>query len=224
MIPYKDDNPSKHFPFVNTFFIAVNVIVFLAQVSLPEGKEWMWQYAMIPKIFWSNPVANAYRILTSMFMHGGWLHIGGNMLFLWIFGDNVEDAFGHFGYFFFYLLSGVCGALLQSAISPFSPIPMVGASGAISGVIAAYVLFYPTAKVHTLIFLFIFVTTIRIPAFVFIFIWIAEQVLNGVLSLPGMGSHGGTAYFAHIGGIAFGFFAALKQKKKVTRKNQSLYR
>jgi membrane associated rhomboid family serine protease len=147
-------------------------------------------------------------VFTGMFTHAGLLHLGGNMLFLWIFGNNVEDAMGSARFIVFYLLAGIAALALQTLIGPNSTVPTLGASGAIAGVLGGYIVLYPRARVLTLIFLFIFFTFIEIPAFLFLFIWFAEQALFASINLTNpTGNGGGVAYFAHVGGFAFGVLA-----------------
>src|SRR5262249_48986269 len=142
------------------------------------------------------------KSLLSMFLHGGWLHIGGNMLFLWVFGDNIEDNFGSLPYLIFYLVSGFGAVLAQALLTPASPVPAIGASGAISGVLAAYLLLYPGAKIRALLFIFIFFTVVRVPAWLMIIFWFGIQLLNGLASLTDAATMtGGVAYGAHIGGF-----------------------
>jgi membrane associated rhomboid family serine protease len=156
----------------------------------------------------SSQLPTALTILTSMFTHAGLLHLGGNMLFLWIFGNNVEDSMGHVRFVIFYLLGGLAALGLQTAIGPNSTTPTLGASGAIAAVLGGYILIYPRARVLTLIFLFVFFTFIEIPAFFFLFIWFAQQALFGAINLTDPnGGGGGVAYFAHVGGFVFGALA-----------------
>jgi membrane associated rhomboid family serine protease len=201
MIPLRDDISHRRFPIINWLLIAANVAVFVLQWT--QGKA-LDRFAAIPASISHGRAV--YTIFTSMFMHGGILHILSNMWFLYIFGDNVEDAFGHIGYLAFYLVSGVCGALLQIAVSLNSKIPMIGASGAISGVLGAYLVLYPGARILTLLPIFIFIQFINVPAFVFLGFWIIIQLLSG-LALPRAG--GGVAFFAHIGGFAFGLLMGI---------------
>ena len=198
--PYKDDNPRVLVPYVNYGIIGLNIIVFTGQtmLSLPDpriGVALINVFGFIPGQF------NFLDILTSMFMHGGLFHIMGNMWFLWIFGDNVESALGHIRYIGFYLFCGFGAAFGQFLIDPSSPIPMVGASGAIAGGLGAYMLLYPRAKVHVLIVFFL-ITTIAVPAQIAIGVWFLIQLTNGLGSL-GLNT-GGVAWFAHVGGFAVG--------------------
>jgi membrane associated rhomboid family serine protease len=199
VIPLRDDIRRRRFPAINWLLILLNVGVFVLQLigMVPDT------YAAVPRTIMHGH--ELYTIITSMFMHGGFLHILGNMWFLYIFGDNVEDAFGHLGYLAIYLVSGIIGALLQIAVAPHSLIPMLGASGAISGVLGAYMVLYPGARILTLIPVF-FLLRVNVPAIVFLGIWILIQVLSG-LGSPRTG--GGVAFFAHIGGFAFGLVAGI---------------
>jgi rhomboid family protein len=230
MIPYKDDNPSYTTPYVNYFIIAVNVLVFGFQLILSESGNFAFviNLGLIPiellhgaNLPESTLLPPSVNLLTSMFLHGGLMHVGGNMLYLYIFGDNIEDALGHVRYAVFYLVAGLAAAAAQVIVSPGSTVPMIGASGAIAGVLGAYLVLYPKARVHTLIFLFIFITTIQLPAVVVLGFWIFLQVLNG-LSSPLAG--GGVAWFAHIGGFAFGYFVIryFKKKGKVSSRSRRM--
>jgi membrane associated rhomboid family serine protease len=220
MIPLKDDVPTRTFPIITVSLILVNIFIFIWMRMLSSGSEMnlVYRYALVPRelvvSLASRPDLLPYNILTiftSMFLHGGILHIGGNMLYLWIFGNNVEDALGRFRFVIFYLLSGMVAALVQTSFDPASSIPMIGASGAVSGILGAYLLLYPAARVKTLVFIFIFITTIEIPAVLLLTIWFLMQILF---------SRGqGVAWFAHIGGFVFGviaikLFAIGTRKKK----------
>ena len=197
--PYKDDNPRILIPYVTYGIITLNVLIFLFQFGLDRqfSQSLILQFGLTPA-HWTLP-----SLFTSMFLHGGVAHLLGNMWFMWIFGDNVESALGHVRYFIFYFLCGVGAAVTQTAMDLHSTIPMIGASGAISGVLAAYMIRYPKARVHVFIFLFIFFTTIRVPAFVVIGFWFFEQLTNG-LGTIGLDISGGVAWFAHIGGFIAG--------------------
>jgi membrane associated rhomboid family serine protease len=212
MFPISDDNPRRHLtPYVNFALIAACVLVFLWQATLDrQGEELaLYRLGMIPARLLSGAelqpqfvVLPAWAtIFTSMFMHGGWLHLGGNMLYLWIFGDNIEDSMGHGRYFLFYLLCGTAAALAQGWTDPSSTIPMVGASGAISGVLGAYILLHPGATVRVLIFLGFFVTVAHIPALIVLGVWFGLQLLSGLAPSAG---EAGVAFWAHIGGFAAG--------------------
>ena len=201
MFPLSDVIPSRTTPVVTIALIAINAAVFLYQVFLSDVALALFvgSYALIPA--WFNWTA----LFTSQFLHAGWLHAIGNMLYLWIFGDNVEDRLGHVPFLVFYLGSGAAAALLQTLFNPFSNVPMVGASGAIAGVMGAYFVLYPHSRVLTAVFLIIFFDIVEIPAIFFLGIWFLMQLLSGVGSLGA--SHaagGGTAFWAHIGGFVAG--------------------
>jgi rhomboid family protein len=210
MIPISDQprEARRLFPLVNLALIAANVLVFLWMlVSIPANRvdDFYLTWGSVPAEIASG--RGYITILTSMFIHGGWLHIIGNMLYLWIFGDNVESAMGHIKYLLFYLLCGVAASLAQVVIDPTSTVPAVGASGAIAGVLGAYVLFYPSSQVRTLIFLGIFFTITRVSAILLIGFWIVLQLISGFTEL-GAAPSGGVAYFAHIGGFFVGLLLA----------------
>ena len=200
MIPLRDVIPTRTTPVVTTSLIAINVLVFLYQWSLGEdaGTQFIFTWGLVPAYF------SWLTVLTSMFLHGGFLHVGGNMLYLWIFGDNVEDRLGHVRFVAFYLLCGVAAAMAQTFISPSSEVPMVGASGAIAGVMGAYFVMYPHSRIVTLI-PFIFLQVVEVPAIFFLGIWFLMQFLNGVGSITRVeAATGGVAFWAHIGGFVFG--------------------
>ncbi|HTW91865.1 MAG TPA: rhomboid family intramembrane serine protease [bacterium] len=218
MIPLRDDIRSEKRPYVTWGLIAVCTLVFIRQ-TLTEFKDpaagdlIVRTYGMVPAVIVSGH--RLYTLFTSMFLHGGFFHIIGNMLYLWIFGDNVEDAFGHFWFLIVYLLTGVAGSLLQIVLMPGSSVPTIGASGAISGVMGAYFVLYPRARVLTLIPIFFFIRLIYLPAPLLLGFWILFQVLYGCSSAPGMG--GGVAYFAHIGGFVAGLILGLAVRNRVRR-------
>ena len=204
--PISDDNHSTTRPYVCYCLIALCSFIFLWQSTLPINlyNEAINNFGVIPvavlgeKESYINPYLT---IFTSMFMHGSWMHLISNMVFLWIFGDNIEDSMGHKKFIVFYFLSGICAALLQAIIDPSSDIPMIGASGAIAGVLGAYLVLHPKANVNVLFWLFIFITVIKVPAFIVLSIWIISQFFSA-----SVGSEGGVAYFAHIGGFIAGAF------------------
>ena len=208
MLPLSDHNPSRTTPVVNILLIAANVFMFFWELSLgPNLEPALFNVAFIPARFWYAPVAplNVIGMFVSMFLHGGWLHLGGNMLYLWIFGDNIEDRLGHFRYLIFYLLCGIVATLAHAFFNPASRMPSIGASGAIAGVLGAYLLLFPRAQVTTLIPIFFFITVREIPAFIILGLWFVLQLFTGAAV---MGAHmndvGGVAYFAHIGGFVAG--------------------
>jgi|TARA_B100000446_G_scaffold72208_1_gene68411 membrane associated rhomboid family serine protease len=200
--PYKDDNPRVLFPFVTFGIITLNVLIFLGQFWIsgndPDiGKSLVYMYGFVPAEF--NPLT----IFTSMFMHGGFAHIIGNMWFLYIFGDNVESILGHVKYFMFYLACGIGAALAQFFVEPASQVPMIGASGAVAGVLGAYMIRFPKARVHVLAVIIIFITTFVVPAQIVLGLWFLMQLSGGLGSL-GVDTTGGVAWFAHIGGFIIG--------------------
>jgi membrane associated rhomboid family serine protease len=220
MFPLSDDNPRILTPIVTGGLVAACVLVFLWQLSLgPASEAAFYGYGMIPARLLGDAelpagipsVSPTATLFTSMFMHGGLLHLGGNMLFLWIFGDNVEDSMGHIRYFIFYLICGVAAALTQAWIEPNSTIPMVGASGAISGVLGAYILLHPRATVRTLVFLGFFVTVVHVPAMIVLGIWFAMQFLSATLAPV---DEGGVAFWAHVGGFVAGMALVSLFKKR----------
>ncbi len=195
--PYKDDNPRVLFPFVTYGIIGLNILVFWAQFFVYGNAKLISTFAFVPYEF------KLFTIFTSMFMHGGLMHIIGNMWFLYIFGDNVESILGHVRFLLFYLFCGIGAAVAQFLIQPDSTTPMVGASGAIAGVLGAYMIKFPKARVHVLAVIFIFITTIVVPAQLVLGLWFLMQLSGGLGSL-GFDTTGGIAWFAHIGGFIVG--------------------
>ncbi len=219
MIPLRDNVPSRTYPIVNITLIAINVAVFLYQLMLgPELNEFVRAYAVVPFRYFHDvyvgtrgaiePVSApdlVVPLFTSMFMHGGWLHLIGNMLYLWIFGDNVEDRLGHFRYIVFYLLCGIVASLAHIWFNASSRVPSLGASGAIAGVLSAYMLLYPRARVLVLFPIWIFLQTFEVPALFFLGFWFLQQFLYGLFSLDVASVQtGGVAWWAHIGGFVSG--------------------
>ncbi len=205
MIPLYDTLHSRRFPLVNWLLIGLNVLVFLYELSLsPAALDRLTRtWGLVPALLMSHPAAAWVTIFTSMFLHGGWFHVISNMWVLFIFGDNVEDRMGGARYLVFYMLSGVAAALMETFVLPTSRVPTIGASGAIAGVLGAYLVLYPRAKVASLVpILFIF-TIIEIPAFVFLLFWFVSQLFSGWLTLQGA-SGSGVAWWAHVGGFVFG--------------------
>lgn len=211
MFPLYDDNPHRRTPLVVIWFILLNLAV-MAIESLqgsPRALElFVWRWGLVPAALWHAPDLHVwFTPLTSMFLHGGWLHLAGNCWFLWLFGNNIEDRLGHLAFIAFYLLGGLGAAALQVAIAPGSLVPMIGASGAISAVLGAYMRYFPRAPVYTLI-PFWLAPIVPVPAFVFILVWFALQFWNGVGTVFATGMTGGVAWWAHIGGFATGFALA----------------
>jgi rhomboid family protein len=214
MFPVSDVIPSRTVPFVTIGLIVLNVLVFLYQVTLPPVllEQFVGAYALVPAWFWWP------SLFTSQFLHGGWMHILWNMVYLWIFGDNVEDRLGHGRYLVFYLGAGAVAALLQTLFNPFSGIPMLGASGAIAAVMGAYFVLYPQSRVLTAIFLVIFFDLVEIPAIFFLGIWFLLQLVNGIGSLGvASAAGGGTAFWAHIGGFVVGVAVGAVLRKRDRR-------
>jgi len=206
-LPLYDDNPTIRTPVVTYALIALCAIVFLWQLGQDDNVV-AYSFGMIPSVLFGTAALPAKlavvppwaTIFTSMFLHGGWLHIGGNMLFLWIFGNNVEDVLGHVRYLLLYLLSGAAAALGQALTDPSSTVPMVGASGAIAGVLGVYLLLYPYANVHVLVLLLIFLRIITVPAWILLCLWFGAQLVSGLMS----GSGAGVAFWAHVAGFVAG--------------------
>jgi membrane associated rhomboid family serine protease len=222
VFPLSDNNPTRITPYVTYALIGANIFIFLYEISLTPAQldRFFHLYAVVPKELTASfngiPIAQTVpepiTLITSQFLHGGILHILGNMLFLWIFGNNIEDQLGHVKYLFFYLTCGVLAALTQWFFSMQSGVPSLGASGAIAGVLGAYILRFPNARVRTLVFLGPFITFPNIPAIFFLGIWFVQQALYSIASLNvpsniGMES-GGVAYWAHVGGFVFGAILA----------------
>jgi len=203
MIPLvDDDSSSKTTPLVTYSIIAINVLVFLLELS--NGDAFIFKWAFIPSRFQANPPLFSVTLFTSMFMHAGWLHLGGNMLYLWVFGNNVEDRFGHLPFLLFYLVCGVGATFTQMVFSFSSDIPNLGASGAIAGVLGAYILMFPWRRVTVLLVRFV----TQLPAWVVLGFWFVLQFFNGVGSFAFSSDMGGVAYLAHIGGFAVGLVLA----------------
>ncbi len=212
MIPLRDSTRSETFPYVTVALIVINSMVWLYEVSLgPYAEQFVNEYGLIPLRFVTysqHPggfVANALvPLFSSIFMHAGWMHIIGNMWFLWIFGDNIEDRLGHLGYVIFYLVCGMSASLIHVLFHPTSTLPMIGASGAISAVLGAYLISFPHARVFTLLIIFVLIRFVEIPAFVFLIIWFLFQFVAGTAGAGAQQEIGGVAYWAHMGGFVVG--------------------
>ena len=220
MIPIRDRNPTRGTPFVNIGLIGVNLAAFLYEVSLgPRVETLFLSYGIVPAdvlsaFFGYQYIDAVVPFFTSMFLHGGWLHLAGNMLYLWIFGDNIEDKLGHGRYLAFYIVCGVVAGGLHVFIDPGSIIPTVGASGAISGVLGAYLLLFPRARVLTVIPIFFFIQLAELPALIVLGFWFIMQFLYGMISLGyETGGMGGVAWWAHIGGFVAGMVIILPFRK-----------
>lgn len=208
MFPIGDDNSSRRIvPAVTYILIALNVLFFL--VELGGGDNFIMKWSFVPSRFIANPGADFLTLFTSMFMHAGWVHLGGNMLYLWIFGDNVEDRFGHIGFIIFYLLCGLAATALQLVFSLTSNIPNLGASGAIAGVLGAYILMFPKARVSVLQGQ----RVIPVSALIVIGLWFVLQLFSGIGSVVSTADTGGVAYLAHIGGFVAGFLLTFVFRK-----------
>ncbi|MDI6641463.1 MAG: rhomboid family intramembrane serine protease [Elusimicrobiota bacterium] len=214
MIPLKDNIPSRRIPIVNYLLIALNTAVFVLELKIASRstvlfQEFIFEYGLIPMRFITNFPNDFPTVFTAMFLHGGWIHFIGNMLYLYIFGDNVEDKLGHLTYIVFYCFCGLAAAGTQTIFSLASRVPMIGASGAIGGVLGAYFLLFPRARILTLIPFGIFTRIAEIPAFFYLGFWFVIQFLSGTLSLatPSMYTVGsGIAFWAHIGGFLTGVY------------------
>jgi len=211
MIPLRDENRSATVPVVTRALIVANVLVFVYELALgPALGGFMFAWGMVPvrltqavSLGTESPAGPAFTLVTSQFLHGGWAHLLGNMWYLWIFGDNVEDRLGHARFLIFYLVSGVVASLAHLVTQPASAVPTVGASGAIAAVLGAYAVAYPGARVLTLLPLFPFIQVVALPAVVVLVLWFVFQFFSGALSLAWT-AKGGVAWWAHIGGFAFG--------------------
>lgn len=209
MIPIKDINPTTRFPLITILLIAANVVLFLYQTALGSRAEasFIASYAFVPERLFrpeaaaQGPVPVAATLFSSMFLHGGLFHLGGNMLYLWIFGNNVEDAMSRVRYVIFYVLCGLAATASHAFMNASSPVPLIGASGAVSGVLGAYLLLFPRAKVLTLVAFGFYIRTIAVPAMIVLGFWFVLQFLNAIVS---SGGGGGVAWFAHIGGFITG--------------------
>ena len=225
MIPLRDENPTHSRAWMTILLIVINVTVSVIQWLMPEARlqELVYGAAMIPARLGGSLDAPglppAATLITSQFLHGGLLHLAGNMLFLWIFGNNVEDIFGPIRFLFFYLLSGVGAALVHYATAPGSTVPTVGASGAISGVLGAYALMFPRARIQTLVILIFWISVVPIPALLWVGIWFVIQIIQGLAS---GGTAGGVAWFAHVGGLLTGVVLLLVFRPRKDRRRGSL--
>lgn len=210
MFPLYDDNPTRITPYFTYGLIGMNVLVFLHELSLSDAQLNLFfsQYAVVPQELTTNFPVEWTTLFTSQFLHGGWWHLISNMVFLWVFGNNIEDRLGHLKYLIFYLSCGALAAACQWFIGMYSAIPSLGASGAISGVLGAYLIRFPQARITTLIFLGFFITTINIPAMILIGVFFLQNIISGLASLQAAANMsvetGGVAYWAHIGGFVFG--------------------
>jgi len=219
MIPLKDYQRSKTFPVFNTLFILINTGVFMYLVFLPgpDSMQFTLTYAFTPERFLAAPLSEWRTLFTALFLHGGFIHFFGNMLFLFIFGDNVEDALGHFRYLFFYIGAGVFAGIAQGLLAASLATPNIGASGSIAAVLGAYIVLYPTARVLTLVPIGFFLMSAKLPAFVFLGVWALLQFFSGLMTVTG-GAFDNVGYFAHIGGFIFGLLVAAVGRAKYLEK------
>ena len=233
MFPIRDNIPSKSFPFVNWIIIAVNLMVFLFELSIPDDllESFFYIFGLVPARFSHQDWADIYGLradnywpfFTNMFLHGGWSHFIGNMWTLFIFGDNVEDRMGHRNYLFFYLLCGLVASLTHYFVYPHSTVPALGASGAISGVMAAYMVLFPRARILMLFPILIIPFFFEISAFIYLAFWFFMQLFNGTFSLLSASEGTGIAFWAHIGGFAAGIFFNQYFGKRKAARERSLF-
>ncbi len=203
-----DDSTRRTFPLITLLLILANALFFVAELAL--GETFIVQWSFVPQRFLANPLADFLTLFTSMFLHAGWLHIASNMLYLWIFGDNVEDRFGRVKFLIFYLICGLAATFAQMAFNMHSEIPNLGASGAIAGVLGAYILMFSRSQVKVLLGL----RVVRLPALIVLGLWILLQFFSGIGSIMGSTDNGGVAYMAHIGGFITGFILTFFFRKK----------
>jgi len=215
MIPLYDTIRTRRFPLINIMLILANGLAFFYELQLGSSalKGFIFTWGLIPSHLFTDPSKAWITIFSAMFLHGGWLHILSNMWVLYIFGDNVEARMGSTRYLIFYLLSGVAAALLQAYLLPASQVPMIGASGAIAGVLGAYLILSPGARIASLVPIFFIFTIIEIPAFIFLLFWFVSQLFSGLFTIQG-GSASGVAWWAHVGGFLFGVFMVFFFRKR----------
>jgi membrane associated rhomboid family serine protease len=213
MIPLRDIIPSRTFPFVTITIIVLNALAFFLELSFDpqQLKQFLYVYGVVPGDF------HVPTLITSMFLHGGWMHILGNMWYLWIFGDNVEDRFGHFGFVIFYLLCGIVAAGGQIVMNSSSMLPTIGASGAIAGVMGAYFIMYPQSRVLTLVPIVFYIEIIELPAIVLLGFWFLMQLFNAGAVAATAGTGGGVAFAAHVAGFLLGMAGAFVLRRRDTR-------
>lgn len=208
MLPLKDTHPRLKFPFWTVLIILINIYVFYLELTAANPEAFILNYSLIPQDVSLSSITSLVPFISSQFLHAGFIHIISNMLFLWVFGDNVEAAFGFLFFPLFYLLSGIAAGLTQYSIEPSGTIPMLGASGAVAGVLGAYFALFPNNKIKTLVFIFIFITVIELPAWILLFYWFITQLLSGVATITLTTTTGGIAFLPHVGGFLFGWLSA----------------
>lgn len=215
MFPLSDSEKSNIFPIFTILIILANIAIFAEELFAPNPDTFILSYSLVPSTVNLAKPLTLLPFFTSMFLHGGFVHIISNMWFLWIFGDNVEGFFGRIWYIIVYLASGLVGNLLQYSLSPTSSIPMLGASGAISGILGAYYILFPRSKIKSIIFIIIFITIIDVPAIIYLFYWFILQLFSGTIALGAASQTGGVAFWAHVGGFATGvIFAKVFSERK----------
>ncbi|NLN07708.1 MAG: rhomboid family intramembrane serine protease [Firmicutes bacterium] len=221
MIPLRDSPRTRRFPLINTAIIILNIYIFLRQLLLTDHElfSFVYTYGLIPERFFSTLFAGAFPValrplITHQFLHGSWLHIGSNMLYLWVFGDNIEDRLGHLRYLVFYLLMGLLAGLAQIMFSPQSNVPIIGASGAVAGILGAYAIICPRARVLALVPMFLFLTVTEVPAMLFLGFWFVLQLFSGLTSI---GIDVSVAWWAHIGGFLAGMLLVRSFSRKRNR-------
>lgn len=223
MIPLRDSAKSGTFPVVNLAIIVLNLLIYFKEVTIEPYRlnQIFYTYGLIPAdvlnaVFTGGPLTPVLiNFITATFIHGGWVHVIGNMLFLWVFGDNVEDRLGHFKYLLFYLLAGIAGGLVHVITNPVSTVPVVGASGAVAGVLGAYIIAFPRSRILALVPIIIIFTLMEIPAVIFIALWFFIQLFNGVASLGGTANP--VAWWAHVGGFLMGMLLIKTMAPRVNR-------
>lgn len=215
MFPISDSLPMQRFPFVTVLLVAFTSYIFFQEITSRNSDAFIQSFALIPSLISTNNPSTWFPFVTAIFLHGGFLHILSNMWFLWIFGDNVEDYFGSFMYLVLYFLSGIVGNIVQYMMMPGSNIPLLGASGAIAGVLGAYYILYPNSRIRTLLVLFVFVTIVDIPAAFMLGYWFVLQVISSGSSIASAAQTGGVAFFAHVGGFIAGVLFATIFRRQV---------
>lgn len=214
MFPISDNIKTKSTPYITIILIGINVYIFFRYLLFGNTDEFIMQYALIPSNVNLSNLSTLLPFVTSQFLHGGFFHIASNMLFLWVFGDNVEERLGKIRYLLLYIFAGVFGGFSQFILNTSSTIPMLGASGAVSGILGAYLVLFNKHSIKSIVILFFTITTINIPAGIYILYWFGLQLFQGIASLPSISMQtGGTAFFAHIGGFVIGYLAAKQLSK-----------
>lgn len=207
MFPLRDNQPTYKLPLITYVIIAINVMVLIIEMTVVDPDSFIYTFALVPELVDFSKLASLYPFITSQFLHAGIFHILSNMWFLKIFGDNVEEKFGHMLYLVIYLVAGIVGGLAQYIFSPNSDIPMLGASGAVAGVLGAYLVFFPNHRIETIIPFGVFTRIVQVPAFIMLVYWFVTQIFSGIGSIA-YAQVGGVAWFAHIGGFVTGWIVA----------------